>query len=63
MIYKPGFTSFHTLSTECLVLRKLTINDAIEIMILRSDEKVNKFMLFRISGKYFHRNQFFLLIQ
>jgi [ribosomal protein S5]-alanine N-acetyltransferase len=38
-----NFTPFPNLATERLVLRKLTIKDAKEIMLLRSNEQVNKF--------------------
>jgi [ribosomal protein S5]-alanine N-acetyltransferase len=39
-----NFTPFPNLATERLVLRKLTIKDAKEIMLLRSNEQVNKFI-------------------
>ena len=39
-----NFTPFPRLTTQRLLLRKLTIKDAKEIMILRSDEQVNKFL-------------------
>lgn len=39
-----NFTPFPNLITERLLLRKLTIKDAKEIMILRSDDQVNKFL-------------------
>jgi len=39
-----NFTPFPRLTTDRLQLRRLTIKDAKEIMILRSDEQVNKFL-------------------
>ena len=39
-----NFTPFPRLTTGRLQLRELTKNDAKEIMILRSDERVNKFL-------------------
>jgi ribosomal-protein-alanine N-acetyltransferase len=39
-----NFTPFPVVTTERLILRQLTIKDAKEIMILRSDEQVNKFI-------------------
>ncbi len=38
------FTPFPRLTTKRLLLRKLTIKDAKEILILRSDKQVNKFL-------------------
>lgn len=38
------FPAFPVLTTERLILRQLNITDANEIMILRSDERVNKFI-------------------
>ena len=39
-----NFTPFPVIKTQRLILRKLTIKDAEEIMLLRSDEQVNKFL-------------------
>ena len=39
-----NFTPFPAIITQRLILRKLKIKDAQEIMILRSDESVNKFI-------------------
>lgn len=39
-----NFSPFPTLTTERLILRQLNIKDANEIMILRSDERVNEFI-------------------
>ena len=39
-----NFTPFPNLTTERLLLRKLTIKDAKEIMMLRSNDQVNKFL-------------------
>ncbi len=41
---KLNFNPFPQLSTERLLLKHLTINDAEEIYILRSSEQVNKFL-------------------
>jgi RimJ/RimL family protein N-acetyltransferase len=40
----PDFTIFPLLTTQRLVLRQLRINDADEILALRSDKKVNEFL-------------------
>ena len=39
-----NFTPFPVITTQRLILRKLNIKDAKEIMMLRSDEQVNKFI-------------------
>jgi ribosomal-protein-alanine N-acetyltransferase len=39
-----GYSQFPTLTTERLVLRRLELNDAAEIMQLRSDERVNTYL-------------------
>lgn len=39
-----NFSPFPTLRTEKLILRKLSLNDAEEILFLRSDEEVNKYL-------------------
>lgn len=39
-----SFSPFPNLTTERLRLRRLTINDANEVLLLRSDERVNKFI-------------------
>jgi [ribosomal protein S5]-alanine N-acetyltransferase len=39
-----NFTPFPVITTQRLILRKLSIKDAEEIMLLRSDERVNKFI-------------------
>jgi [ribosomal protein S5]-alanine N-acetyltransferase len=39
-----NFTPFPVITTQRLILRKLSIKDAEQIMLLRSDERVNKFI-------------------
>ncbi len=39
-----NFSPFPTLQTERLILRKLSLNDAEEILFLRSDEELNKYL-------------------
>ncbi|WP_268849371.1 GNAT family N-acetyltransferase [Flavobacterium aestivum] len=41
---KKGSQNFPTLMTERLTLRQLSINDSVEILLLRSDEEINKFL-------------------
>lgn len=43
------FTPFPTLKTERLILRQLVISDASQILILRSDESVNRYLDRRLS--------------
>jgi ribosomal-protein-alanine N-acetyltransferase len=41
---KLNFTPFPALQTERLILRELNINDAAEIFLLRSDDRVNQYI-------------------
>ena len=45
-----AFTSFPILTTERLTLRRLVINDEQEILILRSDSEINKYLDRQISN-------------
>lgn len=40
----PNFTPFPTLTTQHLLLRKITIDDAPELFVMRTDERVMKYI-------------------